>query len=359
LNGFAPPLLIVVSGVLVGGVGPGGSAVVSTLAGNGAVGFFDGPAVRAEFRDPAGIAVDRWGDVVIADNGNQRIRVIRRSSRRVATVAGSGHSGFADGRARVAEFSYPVGVAVDAAGDTYVADTGNEAIRLVAAGSHLVTTLAGDGRRGFVDGAAATAEFNTPLGVAVDASGNVYVADAGNDRIRVIAAGSRNVRTYAGRGVAGYADGPADHAEFDHPTGVAVDAAGNVYVADAHNNRVRVIAAGTRIVSTLAGTGVAGFADGPSRSAAFDDPLGIAVDASGDVYVADSLNARIRVIDSSTHVVSSLAGNGTAGFRDGAAALAGFRAPYAVAVGRDGKVYVADMLAERVRVISRGAVARR
>ena len=347
-------LLAIVVATLAG-CGSSHPLAVSTLAGDGTAGFRNGPARQAEFDNPAGLAVDSAGNVFVADNRQPRIRLIAAGSHAVSTLAGDGKVGLRNGIARRAEFDLPTGVAVDRAGDVFVADSGNEVIRMIAAGSHTVSTLAGDGTRGFTNGPAADARFSSPMGVAVDAAGNVYVADAGNDRIRMIAAGSHTVSTLAGSGAAGFLDGAAHVAEFDHPVSVAVDAAGDVFVADARNNRVRTISAGSRGVSTLAGRGKADFADGQAADAEFDYPLGVSVDRAGNVYVADSLNARVRVIAAGTQIVSTLAGSGTAGFGNGAAQTAEFRGPSAVAATAAGTVYVADPLDERIRTISEKA----
>ena len=325
---------------------------VSTLAGDGTGGFRDGPAAHAEFDSPSAIAVDSAGDVFVADIHAPRIRMVAAGSHAVSTVAGDGKAGLRNGIARRAEFDLPSAIAVDSAGDVYVADTRNEVIRMIAAGSHTVSTLAGDGTRGFRNGPAAGARFDAPTGVAVDAAGDVYVADSGNNRIRMIAAGSHSVSTVAGSGTAGLQDGAAHLAEFDDPVSVAVDAARNLFVADAGNERIRTISAGSRGVSTLAGRGKADFADGQAADAEFNRPLGVSVDRAGNVYVADSLNARVRVIAAGTQIVSTLAGSGTTGFADGAAPSAEFRSPSSVAATASGTVYVADPLTERIRAIA-------
>ena len=241
---------------------------------------------------PTGLAVDQSFRVFVADMGNRRVRLIDQGQ--VTTLAGSGPSGtgaggFADGPAGSALFNGLVGVAVDGAGKVYVADYGNNRIRVVFGGQ--VTTLAGNGARDFADGPAAAAMFSWPRGVAVDSSGRVYVGDSTNHRIRVVFNGQ--VSTLAGDGVQGFADGPAATARFDTPWGVAVGRADELYVADNGNNRVRVVSNGQ--VTTLAGDGGWGFSDGPGELAKLARPRGVAVDSSGKVYVADSDNNRIRV----------------------------------------------------------------
>jgi sugar lactone lactonase YvrE len=213
---------------------------------------------------------------------------------RVSTLAGNGAPGYADGAAGAARFADPFGVAVAADGSVYVADAGesNRIRKLTPRGE--AVTLAG-GREGFADGAGAAAAFNTPSALALDASGNLYVADTGNNRVRKVTP-EGVVTTLAGDGSAGFADGPAAQARFDSPVGVAVDKDGNVYVADTYNDRVRVITK-EGVVKTLAGSGSPGYADGYSgESAAFDTPCGVAVSESGDVYVADTGNDRLSKI---------------------------------------------------------------
>jgi sugar lactone lactonase YvrE len=252
----------------------------------------------------------------------------------VSTFAGSGAPGFANGAANSALFSAPFGVTVDQDNNVYVADTGNNIIREIAAG--VVTTFAGFGVGGFRDGSTDTAQFMNPTGIAVDSSGNVYVADYGNNRIRLISGGM--VSTLAGDGTAGFQDGAAASAQFNEPTGVAVDSSGNVYVADLGNNRIREISNGT--VSTLAGTGVHGFNNGPALSAQFAAPNRITVDGFGNVYVCDTDGDRIRLISNGT--VSTIAGTGTPGLENGAVGSAEFNWPEGIAVDASGNLYIGD-----------------
>ena len=268
---------------------------VTTLAGSGAAAYADGTGVAAQFFGPTGVAADGSGNVYVAELNNHRIRKIVAATGVVSTLAGSGTTGFADGPGAAAQFANPAGVAVDGSGDVYVADQGNHRIRKIIATTGMVSTLAGSGTAGFADGTGAGAQFFAPYGVAADGS-NVYVADQLNHRIRKIVATTGVVSTLAGSGTAGSTNGTGTAAQFFSPAGVAVDGSGDVYVADQGIHRIRKIVATTGVVSTLAGSGTAGFVNGTGAAAQFANPTGVAVDGSGNVYVADQGNQRIRAI---------------------------------------------------------------
>ncbi|HYU26444.1 MAG TPA: SMP-30/gluconolactonase/LRE family protein, partial [Thermoanaerobaculia bacterium] len=252
---------------------------VTVLAGSGTPGFADGTGAQAQFKEPAGIAIDETRKIVyVADTSNNAIRAVTYDGR-VSTLVGA-----------QAGLKKPLGLAVDSAGTIYVADSGNDSIKAVTpAGA--VTTFAGGMLNGFADGAAAQALFKNPGGVAVSSDGVLFVADSDNNRIRKIDHGI--VSTIAGTGHGGFVDGSSAMAELKQPAGVAVDDAGNVYVADSGNDAIRKIANGT--VTTLAGTGNPGFADGSLASARFKEPSGIAF--AGAIFVADSGNDALRIID--------------------------------------------------------------
>ena len=225
----------------------GWTAMVSVIAGDGTPGMQDGHVGNARFADPFGVAVAPDGTIFVADAGeSQRIRRIARDGT-ITTVAGS-DQGYADGSGPSASFNTPSALAIDSTGNVIVADTGNNAIRRVTPQGD-VSTIAGDRFAGFRDGAASEARFNGPVGVAVDTTGRVIVADTYNNRIRAIQPDG-HVVTIAGDGYAGATDGPADQARFDTPCGVAVDRAGNIYVADTGNGSVRMISP-AGLVSTL------------------------------------------------------------------------------------------------------------
>jgi sugar lactone lactonase YvrE len=314
-------------------------------------GSADGPGSTARFSGPKGLAIDGAGAVWVADTGNDTIRRIDPGGT-VATAAGSaGLQGSADGRGGAAQFFHPSSVAADAGGDLYVADTPNQVIRKIAPDG-TVTTLAGAAATpGSADGPGPAARFYNPGGVAVDASGNVYVADTYNDTIRRISA-SGQVTTLAGQaGSPGYQDGAGNAARFNSPNDLRVDAAGNVIVADTANHVIRRVAPdGT--VSTVAGAaGVSGSADGPAASARFFDPEGVAVAGDGTIYVADTGNDTIRKV-APDGTVSTLAGiAGASGAANGPGAYAQFDAPQGIAVDASGTVYVADTGNSAIRKI--------
>ena len=331
------------------GTGTNTSATVLTLAGSGAGWFADGTGAAAGFYMPTGVAVDANGNGYVADLYNQRIRKISPAGV-VTTLAGSALPGFADGTGEEAKFFYPFGLAVDANGTVYVADTYNNRIRKITPAG-VVTTLAGSGLSGFADGTGEAAMFAAPTGVAVDANGNVYVADTSNNRIRKITPAGV-VTTLAGSGAGGFAEGTGEVAIFSSPTGVAVDANGNVYVADTSNYRIRkVTPAG--VVTTLAGSGTSGYADGTGAAARFAiaTPSALAVDTGGNVYVADTSNNRIRKV-TPAGVVTTLAGTNTAGFADGPAGASQLNSPTGVAVDVSGNVYIADKSNHRIRQLA-------
>ena len=282
------------------------TGLISTVAGNGVFGYNgDGiAATSAELSSPTGVAVDGAGNIYIADFGNNRIRKVSASTGLISTVAGNGTQGYnGDGIAATsAELDLPVGVAVDGAGNIYIADFGNNRIRKVSASTGLISTVAGNGTQGYNgDGIAATsAELNYPVNVAVDDAENIYVGDTNNDRVRKVSASTGLISTVAGNGTQGYnGDGiAATSAGLYFPDGVAVDSAGNIYIADAGDNRIRKVSASTGLISTVAGNGTQGYnGDGiAATSAQLYNPNGVAVDSAGNLFIADYSNQRIRKV---------------------------------------------------------------
>ncbi|WP_395750680.1 hypothetical protein [Prosthecobacter sp.] len=333
------------------------TGVVTTPAGTaGSSGSADGTGAAARFSSPHGIAVDGSGNFWVADAGNQTIRKMTPAGV-VTTLAGApGHLGTADGTGTAAAFKVPSGAAVDGSGNVYVADTSNHTIRKITPAG-VVTTLAGTaGNSGSTDATGSAARFKTPYGVAADSSGNVYVADSGNHTIRkVTPAGA--VSTVAGTaGSIGNINATGSAARFNFPQGVAVDGSGNLYVADTNNQLVRKITSGG-VVTTLAGSGFPGYLDGTGTGAYFFSPSGIAVEGAGTVYVADNNNQVIRKV-TPAGVVTTLAGtaNTSEGTPDGTGADARFRNPMGVATDGEGNVYVADSNNSTVRKITPSGV---
>jgi len=341
-----PRWVLVVSGCPAAAGGAHGF-MVATFAGSGAPGPIPGGVQPLDA--PAALALGPAGILYVADARNQDVRTIDPSGGIRWLAGGAAGAGYADGPPGAARFLLPEGIAVSGAGLVYVADTHNNRIRTVDASGD-VATLAGDGTAGWRDGPGATAEFFAPHGLALDAIGNLYVADTLDHRIRKLDA-SGNVSTVAGSGVAGFADGPGAAAQFSAPEGVAVDAAGNVYVADTGNDRIREIDPGGT-VTTLAGNGAAaGCADGPGVSAELYRPASVAVDATGQLFFADTGNHRICRLDPSGSV-ETLAGNCAAGDSDGQGGAAQLAFPRGLAVDATGHVYVADTGNNRIRKLS-------
>ncbi len=293
------------------------SGIISTVAGNGSFGFSgdDGVATSASLYYPTHVAVDASGNLYIADQGNNRIRKVSPSGI-ISTVAGNGSAGFSGdgGLATAASLYRPQGVAVDALGNLYIADISNQRIRKVNT-SGIISTVAGIGSFGFSgDGGSATAaSLHNPSGVAVDASGNLYIADYSNYRIRKVNT-SGIISTVAGNSSYGFSGdgGSATAARLNNPIGVAVDASGNLYIADENNNRIRKVSP-SGIISTVAGNGISGFSGdgGAATAASLNYPRGVVVDGSGNLYIADKDNYRIRKVSGLTN--GSLAITGVSG----------------------------------------------
>lgn len=334
--------------------------IINTFAGTGSIGFSgDGSmATLANLFDPWAVTVDVNGNVYISDGGNNRVRKINTSGI-ITTFAGTGVGGYSGdgGAATLAQLNGPVGVVVDATGSVYIADPTNNRIRKVNT-SGLISTFAGTGGLGYTgDGGASTlAKLNYPTGVAVDMAGNVYINDQGNSCIRKVDTGGI-ISTIAGTGIGGYSGdgGNATLAMLWTPTGIAADGVGNVYIADGVNNqRIRKVNT-SGIITTIAGTGVTGYSgDGAQATLAqLNNPTGVAVDTGGNVYIADFYNNAVRKINTSG-IISTIAGTGVQGFSgDGAAAsLAQLNRPYGVAVDASGNVYIADYFNQRIRKVS-------
>ena len=334
--------------------------VVTTIAGSaGVAGSVDGTGSAALFNHPAGVAVDVTGNLFIADSGNFLIRKIT-SAGVVTTFAGSGVYANTDGTGIAAGFIDPRGITIDGAGNLYIAESwGNHVIRKITAAG-VVTTFAGtSGVQGALNGVGTAATFNAPYGVAIDNTGTLlYVADANNCLIRKIDIATKAVTTFAGSvGIWGNVDATGTAAQFSGPSGVAVDSMGNIYVSDAGNHAVRKITS-AGVVTTLAGGALgSGNADGYGALASFNGPFGITVDSSGNVYVADSYYATMSTSNNTirkitpTGLVTTIAGTGVVGSADGNGRAATFNSPYGVTVDSTGKIFITDYLNHLIRKI--------
>jgi streptogramin lyase len=331
------------------------SGIITTVAGNGTDGSGGdgGPAIFAQLSSPTGVAVDAAGNLYIADANNNRVRKVS-SAGIITTVAGNGTigSGGDGGPATAAQLFSPTGVAVDAAGDLFIADSNNSRVREVSP-SGTITTVAGNGTFGFGgDGGPATAaKLNSAAGVAVDAAGDLFIADTQNNRVRKVSP-SGVITTVAGNGTFGPGGdgGPATAAPLAFPQAVAVDASGDLFIADTTNQRVREVSP-SGIITTAAGNGFGSFSGdgGRATAAALNDPAGMAVDAAGDLFIADQSNNRVREV-SSSGTITTVAGGGTGD--GGPATLAPVAFPPGVAVDAAGDLFIADQDNNRVREVS-------
>lgn len=336
----------------------GNSQTIKTIAGTGAWGSIGdgGPATAAEFLDIFGVTTDRTGNVYIVDDGNNNVRIVN-SSGIVNAFAGNGTIGFSGdgGPATAAELWYPQNAAVDKAGNVYIADSRNNRVRMVNT-SGIISTFAGNGTGSFSgDGGPATAaELYGPYGVAIDGAGNIYIADYSNNRVRIVnPAGIIN--TFAGNGLTNFSGdgGPATAAEIG-PIAVATDNNGNVYIADEANDRIRMVHI-SGIINTIAGNGALSFSGdgGLATAAEINGPDGVATDLAGNIYIADNQNNRIRMVNSSG-IINTLAGSGTGGFSGdgGPASAAELKYPWAIATDASGNLYFADYGNDRIRKIT-------
>lgn len=308
--------------------------IVSLFAGDGTGGYLDGKP--AQFNYPVGIAFDGNGDLLVGDCTNRRIRKVNPLGV-VSTFAGDGVQGHLDGTGTSARFQTPHSFAFDAAGNIYVADYWDYCIRKVTPAG-VVTTLAGDGTAGYQDGPGNTARFGNPSEIAIAPDGNFYVSDCVNNCIRKVTPAGV-VSTFAGSTTPGFVDAAGTLARFRIPSSPVIDAQGNIYVSDAANNAIRKITP-AGVVTTLVGNGTAAFADGDLAQGRLSAPQGLALDAKGNLYVVEQTNRRVRVI--SNGQIRTVAGDGIAGLVDGTGTATRFSALRGIAIDRAGYIYVSD-----------------
>ncbi len=319
---------------------------VSTLAGVATSGYLDEIDSLAKFDFPVGLALDNFGNLFVGDGSNYCIRKIGTNGM-VSTFAGSRMAGYEDAMGGMAKFAGSEGLAIDKKGNLYVADTYNNRIRLVNT-QGVVSTIAGNAIQNLINGKGTAAEFSHPSSLALDLKGNIYVADQLNNSIRKIDT-TGMVTTIAGNINGGFMNGVESKATFNSPSGIAVDSLGNIYIADEANNMIRRIN-NQGEVSTLAGSTIAGNADGSDTSARFNGPTGITLDNRGNLYVSDSKNNSIRMV--STHgMVTTIAGGISGIFTNGTGVKATFFNPQGITIDSNGNLYVADENNQRIRKI--------
>ncbi len=328
---------------------------ITTVAGGGDGGYSGigdgGPATAATFWNPQGVAVDAAGNIYIADSNDNRIREVNASTGLITTFAGGGP-------ASAPQLSYPMGVAVDASGNVFIADTGDDVVREVVHGSGEVATVAGNGNHGYSgDGGPATAaSFDGPVAIAVDADDNVFIADLGNNVVREVIHSTGDIITVVGNGNSGDGgdNGPASDASFCG-TGIAVDGSGDIFVDDGLD--IRELDASTGIIATVAGNGMQGYIgdNGPATAAELGASEGIAVDASGNLYIADTWNYVVREVEHGTGEITTVAGGGGGG--NGPATDGAIQFPVGVAVDPAGNLFITDSESCRVLEVTPGVSA--
>ena len=328
--------------------------VISTVAGSGVAGFSGdgGAATSAALNTPYDVAVDTSGNLFIADISNHRVRRVAAGTGAITTVAGIGGAGFSGdgGAATSSSLNFPVSLAIDPAGALLIADRSNRRVRKVDPPTGIITTVAGNGQAGFNgDGRpATTASLADPHGITFDIAGNLFIVDTLNHRVRRVAAGTGVITTVAGDGVGGFSGdgGAATSASLNIPIGIAFDVFGNLFISEASNHRVRQVAVGTSVITTVAGTGIAGFSgDGSAAtSASLWNPMEITIDLLGNLLIIDRLNNRVRLVAvAASGVITTLIGDGQVGNS------VSLNYPFGLAVGPSGRVFVGDSRNHRVR----------
>lgn len=324
----------------------GMQGIVTTIAGNGATGNANGQGTSATFYFPRDLAVDPAGNIYVADRENRLIRKITTTGM-VSTVAGNGLNALTDGLGTAASFKYPLHLALDSNGNLFVSDYAANAIRKIEPNGN-VTTFAGNGSIGTADGQGTSATFYGPTGLYMDPANNLYVSDRENRRIRVITPGGM-VSTFAGSGGNGTVDGSKLSASFMQPSGLTMDAAGNLYVIDYMAHKIRKIKTDGTVV-TFAGSGVPGFLDGPASSAQMNGPYDLTIDAQGNLYFPDTANNCIRKVYPSGYIATLAGGLGT-GLSDGTSNRASFNNPFGIDIDSQGHLYIADFANHAIRKV--------
>jgi len=336
---------------------------IYTIAGTGVSGFSGdgGSALTAQLGAPVAVAADSSGNLYVLDPSNLRVRMVNAKTGIISTVAGNGTmgSGGDGGVATSAQLNGPTAIALDAAGNLFIADAMNYRIRKVSANGGVITTVAGDGQRGAASpgGQAIASHIGATTGLAVDIQENLYIADSDNNAIWMVAATTGTISVLAGNSPAGYSGdgGPASLAAINLPAGVGTDAAGNVYITDTGNYRIRKVDAETGLISTVAGAGTRGFSGdgGLATTALLDRPAGIAVDLAGDIYFSDGSNARVRMVNASTGIIGTVAGSGVPGFGGdgGPAPAALINSNDGLAIDGAANLYLAEPANARIRVV--------
>ena len=333
-------------------------AQVATLAGSGASGYANGVGTAAILAGPVGIVADPTGNLYFTDGAGSRIRMVSTTGT-VSTLAGAGGSSYAEGTGTSALFNWPQSITIGAGGLLYVTDTNNHRIRSVTTGGASAFVAGGSSAAdapsttGSATGTAAG--FRVARGIVYSPTANLlYVADSENNKIRSVTPAGVST-TFAGQVSGGLVNGTGTAAKFNYPQGLAVDSAGNIIVADTRSHTIRKITP-AGVVSQIAGGGTttfgqAGYVNAQGTSARFNGPMAVAIDSSGVIYVADTGNNRIRKIDTAGNV-TDVAGSGTAGYADGIGEAASFNSPQGIAIGSDGRLYITDTANNRLRVIS-------
>ena len=327
--------------------------IITTIAGKDTAGYCcDGePAINAKLNYPYSIWLDKFDNIFITDAFNQRIRKIEKSTGIITTIAGTGVGGYSgdSGLAINAEIFLPSGIIIDTIGNIYFADAGNMVVRKIDGATNVITTFAGNGTMGSSgdNGPAINAELNGPCGLCFDKFGNIIIADEHNNKIRKVDVSTGIITTIAGTGFMGYSgdSGLAINSELNRPLQVCIDSASNVLISDTYNSVVRKIDITTGIITTIAGTGTAGYAgdNGPATNAELYSPVGLYIDQQQSIFIADDENGAIRKIDAITGIITTIAGNGTLGYSgDHGSATSAQIIPTDIFFDSAGNMFIAD-----------------